>query len=466
MADSAPNELGTRYVRPGELEALILEAHSVQRRREVPPNPNLRRPTLSTGTVESKSIPLRQSNELNPNLKSPASSRRIVEAKSVEQRLGVQSKPSNKPPTPLTGILASKSTLLRQSVELNRKSPTPLAAKGAISGKRVAVRFELLPDQKSRWGRMGLSAVGQLITLGLLLLSPMVFPQTMRTALKFDVVELIQPVTEIPAPPATPPPPPRPKIKPKTLPRPPELKPELPEPPPVLPQLSPRQPHVFLMPKPELRKVHTVEEKPVELKPVLTQTEIVLETNEPKPPKEEVKIGSLSSGGSPAPATVAAPANIVQTGGFGDPNGIPGSGNPNRAGNINQAGSPQLPGGPGYGNGRGGAQGVRGTVASEGPRKSAPVTGGVTAGVDILSMPNPVYSSEGRNLRMEGDVVLEVVFLASSQVQVTRVVNGLGHGLDEAAIQAAKQIHFRPAKRDGLPVDSPAIVRIKFRLAK
>src|SRR5467141_1542399 len=437
MADSAPNEFRGRYARPGELDTSMLETHSVQKRPEVPPNPNLKPHTPSTGTVESKAIPLRQSIELNPNLKSPA---------------------------PTTGIVASKSILLRQSVELNRKSSSPLTGKGAISSKRVAARFELLPDQKSRWGRMGLSAVGQLVTLGLLLLSPVVFPQTMRTVLKFDVVELVQPVTEIHVPPATPPPPPRPKIRPKTPPRPPEIKPEVPEPPPMLPQLSPRQPHVFLMLKPELRKVHTVEEKPVELKPVLTQTEIVLKTNEPKPPKEDVKIGNLSLGGSPAPATVAAPANKVQTGGFGDPNGISGPGNPNRAGNINQAGSPQLPGGPGYGSG--GAQGVRGTVASEGTRKSAPVTGGVTAAVDILSMPNPVYSNEGRTLRMEGDVVLEVVFLASSQVQVTRVVSGLGHGLDEAAIQAAKQIHFRPAKRDGLPVDSPARVRIEFRLGK
>ena len=494
MADYAPNEFRGRYARPGELDTSMLETHSVQKRPEVPPNPNLKPHTPSTRTVESKAIPLlRQSIELNPNLKSPGPPTGIVEAKSLQQSLGVPPNPHLKPhtpstgtveskaiplrqsielnpnlksPAPTTGIVASKSILLRQSVELNRKSSTPLTGKDAISSKRVAARFELLPDQKSQWGRMGLSAVGQLGTLGLLLLSPVVFPQTMRTVLKFDVVELVQPVTEIHVPPATPPPPPRPKIRPKTPPRPPELKPEVPEPPPVLPQLSPRQPHVFLMPKPELRKVHIVEEKPVELKPVLTQTEIVLKTNEPKPPREDVKIGNLSSGGSPAPATVAAPANKVQTGGFGDPNGISGPGNPNRAGNINQAGSPQLPGGPGYGNGSGGAQGVRGTVASEGTRKSAPVTGGVTAAVDILSMPNPVYSNEGRTLRMEGDVVLEVVFLASSQVQVTRVVSGLGHGLDEAAIQAAKQIHFRPAKRDGLPVDSPARVRIEFRLGK
>ena len=311
---------------------------------------------------------------------------------------------------------------------------------------------------------MGLSAVGQLVALGLLLLSPMAFPQTMQTALQFDVVELMQPVTEIPAPPAaTPPPPPRPKVKPKTPPRPPELKPELPELPPV-PQLSPRQPHVFLMLKPELRKVHTVEEKPVELKPVLTQTEIVLKTNEPKPPREDVKIGNLSSGGSPAPATVAAPANKVQTGGFGDPNGIAGPGNPNRAANINRAGSPLLPGGPGNGTGNGGANGMRGSVA-EGPNKQALGKGGGNSPVSILDRPHPVYSDEARTLRIEGDVILDVVFLASGQLQVNSVVSGLGHGLDQAAVQAAKQIHFKPATRDGHPVDFPARVRISFRVA-
>jgi len=62
-------------------------------------------------------------------------------------------------------------------------------------------------------------------------------------------------------------------------------------------------------------------------------------------------------------------------------------------------------------------------------------------------------------------VVLEVIFLASGQMEVVRVVSGLGHGLDEAAIQAAKQIRFRPAKHDGQPIDFPARVRIAFRLA-
>src|SRR5207237_5632409 len=115
---------------------------------------------------------------------------------------------------------------------------------------------------------------------------------------------------------------------------------------------------------------------------------------------------------------------------------------------------PNLPGGPGMGNGTGGAQGARGTLASDGSKSSGAATGeagtgGTTTGVAILSKPNPGYSTEARTIKLEGDVVLEVIFLASGQLQVIRVVSGLGHGLDEAAMQAARQIRFRPALRSG-----------------
>jgi hypothetical protein len=47
---------------------------------------------------------------------------------------------------------------------------------------------------------------------------------------------------------------------------------------------------------------------------------------------------------------------------------------------------------------------------------------------------------------------------------VTRVVSGLGFGMDDEAIQAAERIRFTPAMRDGKRVDFPARVRIEFRL--
>jgi TonB family protein len=157
-----------------------------------------------------------------------------------------------------------------------------------------------------------------------------------------------------------------------------------------------------------------------------------------------------------------------------------------------------LPGGEGYGNGTGGKEGIRGTVASTGfgngvatpPQGSGGKKGTVVAGgfgdaaatteapkkktqaggpadtpIVIVDKPRPEYTAEGRSLKIEGDVVLELVFLANGTVQMTRVVSGLGHGLDEAAVRAAQQIKFKPAKRENQPVDFPARVRIEFRLA-
>ena len=87
------------------------------------------------------------------------------------------------------------------------------------------------------------------------------------------------------------------------------------------------------------------------------------------------------------------------------------------------------------------------------------------ADVEILYKPRPVYSVEARKLKIEGEVLVEVIFLASGQVRVGRVIKGLGHGLDEAAILAAANIRFKPAERNGRSVDSAAVARITFSLA-
>lgn len=357
----------------------------------------------------------------------------------------------------------------------------------AIGTRPVAARLALLPEPKRRWDRIGVSAFGQMAVIGFLLLLPLIFPEQMKTALNLRPTELMQPVTLIPV---APPPPPPPEIK-KVLPKPKPVEPT-PEP----PKLNPKQEHVFLTAKaiqPEMKKVDV---KPVELNPQFDQPKAVdIQTNQPKRPKDDVKVGMMSTG-SAAPATVVAPLNKVQTGGFGDPNGIPGKGDPNHATNVNRLGSPALPGGDGYGNGTGGAKGIRGTVASTGfgngvanppaskktgtvqaggfanetvateaPKKRAASIENPTTPVDITEKPRPKYTAEGRSLKVEGDVVIDMVFLANGTVQVNRVISGLGHGLDEAALRAAQQIKFKPAKRDGQPVDFPARVRIEFRLA-
>ena len=84
----------------------------------------------------------------------------------------------------------------------------------------------------------------------------------------------------------------------------------------------------------------------------------------------------------------------------------------------------------------------------------------------ILAKPKPVYTAEALKLNLEGEVLLEVVFPASGgEVQVNRVIKGLGHGLDEAAMRAAQQIKFKPALSNGHAVDFPAVIHIVFQTA-
>ncbi len=367
--------------------------------------------------------------------------------------------------------------------DANRRGlPSRDAWKKAIGTKSIPARLELLPEPKSRWDRMGVSASVQLAILLFLLAIPLFYPDKIKVALNLQIVALTAPVTEVPVAP----PPPPPKIKPRVRPPAPEV---------VEPvKLNPKQPHIFLQPMALQPLIKKVDAKAPELNPVLEAAKMETPVNQPKRPKDDVKVGNLSSG-SAAPATVNLPVQKVQTGGFGEMNGLPGKGNPNKMTNVNRLGLPALPGGPGYGNGTGGDKGVRGTVASTGfgngtaipppsgkqgtlkrsgfgdqvvgdaPRKKAASAESGTTPVDILGKPRPEYTAEGRSLKLEGDVVIDLLFRADGTVQVNRVLSGLGHGLDEAAVRAAQQIKFKPAKRDGQPVDFPARVRIEFRLA-
>jgi TonB family protein len=158
-----------------------------------------------------------------------------------------------------------------------------------------------------------------------------------------------------------------------------------------------------------------------------------------------------------------------------------------------------MPNGAGYGNGTGGSHGVRGVVASTGfgsgvatgessgisasrgvvrqagfgdsdvvasqPKAKSAEPAAKTFPAEITYKPRPAYTEEGRQLKIEGEVLLDVVFSASGQIRVVKVVHGLGHGLDESAVQAAQKIQFKPAMRDGQPADFEAVLHIVFQLA-
>jgi TonB family protein len=270
-----------------------------------------------------------------------------------------------------------------------------------------------------------------------------------------------------------------------------------PVPPPKIAELVTPRPEAMRVPS-ELvqKKLPTPEEQAPKV--TLAASKEVLPDVKPTIPRPPVKTNVFSTGSSATPTMAAAPQK-VQTGGFGDPNGVPASDNHGRPITIAQAGSFDMPSGPGYGNGTGGSHGAKGVVASTGfgsgvatgngtgvsgsrgavrqggfgdadvvtalPKTKSAEAVVKTLPAEITFKPRPLYTEEGRKLKIEGEVLVEVVFSATGQIHVVKVVRGLGHGLDESAVRAAEKIQFKPALKDGQPTDFPAVLHIVFELA-
>jgi TonB family protein len=331
----------------------------------------------------------------------------------------------------------------------------------------------LLPDKKLDWRKFVLSYGLVLFIVFLMLMVQFVWPDKMALLAKYTVTEIV----------------PRPDLIPE---KPPVLKPQprnlkpLPEAHFDTPKIV--VPHELAKPKVEEARI-----EPPKIQPVNFQAPKVVSGAAPM-----LRVVYTGSFGSSATPTVNAPVEKVQTGGFGDPNGLPGEGKQGAKLTSARLGSFDLPEGAGTGNGTGGAKGIKGTIASAGfgngvaqpsngdgrrggqgvvasgfgaqqiatnTRRNIEDTSAATFPVEIVSKPKPVYTDEARKLNLEGEVLLEVLFGANGQLRVNRVVRGLGHGLDEAAVTAANKIKFKPAQRNGSAVDSTAIVHVMFQLA-
>jgi TonB family protein len=338
---------------------------------------------------------------------------------------------------------------------------------------RETLTLGLLPEPKRKWGTFLVSYTGCTIIVLMLLCIHLIWPDRMSTWAKYTVTEII----------------PRPDLVPEKRVVKPQSKPVKP-----LPEVKFETPKIIVpreMPKPR------VEEVKVE-PPRIQTTSFEAPKLQPVSGALPANIVHTGSFGSSATPTVNAPIQKVQTGGFGDPNGLRGEGKQGAKLVAAKLGSFDLPEGAGTGNGTGGAKGIQGTIASAGfgngiaqpgqgdgrkpgqgvqaagfqtqqvaanTKRVQDDTAALTTQVEILYKPKPTYTDEARKLNVEGEVLLEVLFSANGELHVNRIVRGLGHGLDEAAVTAASKIKFKPAQRSGSSVDSTAIVHVLFQLA-
>jgi TonB family protein len=82
----------------------------------------------------------------------------------------------------------------------------------------------------------------------------------------------------------------------------------------------------------------------------------------------------------------------------------------------------------------------------------------------MLNRPRPVYTKEARKKMVQGKVVMRVLVGADGNVKDVKVVEGLPYGLTEQATAAAYRMRFKPATKDGQPVEQWMNITLDFIL--
>jgi TonB family protein len=347
-----------------------------------------------------------------------------------------------------------------------------------LSENTVTLRLGLLPEPEGSSAPFFASAAVNMTVLLLVL----VISMTVRRVViqrHYELTELIvpsqpqeQPKPKVPPPPKLPDPPKPPEIKldqprlalPKPEPKP-DIKPIQMEAKLNLPAIREAKPAIILAPQPKAALTAAMPAQNNSVRPStapvhLGQTFGVTPNPNATRPATIAAIGN-PYGGMNGPAV--APHGVVGSTGIG--NGTRSGSNAGAYGRVASAG---IPGATGNGNGNG----VYGHVASAGiPAVAAPAPVQhyeqpvASTNLEVLSKPAVEYTAEARQLHVQGDVVLRVTFTANGRVVVNGIVHGLGHGLDEEARRVAEQIRFRPATRNGQPVDMTTNITITFQLA-
>jgi len=162
----------------------------------------------------------------------------------------------------------------------------------------------------------------------------------------------------------------------------------------------------------------------------------------------------------PDPVTTRIPRDMT---GFSLPS-------PFRAGNKNRnGGGTQVGGGLGQdgdGTGGGGSGDEEGGGGDCGPGEDCgpPALNLKTTPLKILSKPRASYTDAARQAGLQGKVVLKVTFQADGTVGSVVPVSGLGSGLTERAIAAAKAIKFEPQFKGGRAVSVTKTIEYTFTI--
>jgi protein TonB len=81
-----------------------------------------------------------------------------------------------------------------------------------------------------------------------------------------------------------------------------------------------------------------------------------------------------------------------------------------------------------------------------------------------ISVPQPGYTDDAQAAAIEGKVRVQLTVDETGKVVDVKLISGLGHGLDEAALAAARRATFEPALHCGKPTQATFTISMRFKL--
>jgi TonB family protein len=110
-------------------------------------------------------------------------------------------------------------------------------------------------------------------------------------------------------------------------------------------------------------------------------------------------------------------------------------------------------------------EGPQANVAGATPQ-AAPtlkVSSGVAEGLKTHDV-TPIYPESARRYRIQGDLILRAVIDKNGGLGRICIIQALGAGLDESAVNAVRQWKYRPYMFNGEPVEVMTAIKVQFHM--
>ena len=186
-----------------------------------------------------------------------------------------------------------------------------------------------------------------------------------------------------------------------------------------------------------------------------------------RPATSAVNLGQRGLAGMPSSNSGGGPPASAVSLGSGQPTGSMGGSGARAVAGVKLGVTGGTPGGTGNGVGVRPAQVALGRAPAPPAAASTSLTKApASRAPQVLYKPHPVYTADATAARVEGVVSVKIRVASTGAVSVVGVTAGLGHGLDQSAIQAVQGTRFKPAvDAAGNPVDWEGVVNISFQMA-